>query len=164
MHSDTIRGLVFNVQGFTVHDGPGIRTEFFMKGCPLSCEWCSNPEGMRTYPEPGIYPDKCLGLDDCTRCVRACRTNSILISGSNRVVGINRDTCVHCMGCAHACPSSAIQPWGKYYTVEKAMEIIRRDKVFYERTGGGVTISGGECDCWRCSCTFYQNDRRVRIY
>lgn len=52
MHSDTIRGLVFNVQGFTVHDGPGIRTEFFMKGCPLSCEWCSNPEGMRTYPEP----------------------------------------------------------------------------------------------------------------
>ena len=144
MHSDTIRGLVFNVQGFTVHDGPGIRTEFFMKGCPLSCEWCSNPEGMRTYPEPGIYPDKCLGLDDCTRCVRACRTNSILISGSNRVVGINRDTCAHCMGCAHACPSSAIQPWGEYYTVEKAMEIIRRDKVFYERTGGGGTISGGE--------------------
>lgn len=144
MHSDMIRGLVFNVQGFTVHDGPGIRTEFFMKGCPLSCEWCSNPEGMRAYPEPGVYPDKCLGLNECTRCVRACHTNSLLISTDNRVAGINRDTCAHCMGCAHACPSSAIQPWGEYYTVERAMEIIRRDRLFYERTGGGVTVSGGE--------------------
>lgn len=144
MHSDTIRGLVFNVQGFTVHDGPGIRTEFFMKGCPISCEWCSNPEGMRAYPEPGVYPDKCLGLDNCTRCVRACRTNSLMISAADRIVGINRDTCAHCMGCANACPSSAIQPWGEYYTVEQAMKVIRRDKVFYERSGGGVTISGGE--------------------
>ncbi len=144
MNPETIRGLIFNIQGYTVHDGPGIRTELFMKGCPLSCEWCSNPEGIHTYPEPGIYPDKCLGLKDCTRCVRACKTGALLVSADDRVVAIDRDKCVHCMGCANACPSSAIKPWGIYYTVEEAMEIIRRDRVFYERTGGGVTVSGGE--------------------
>lgn len=144
MANDTVRGLVFNVQGYTVHDGPGIRTEFFMKGCPLSCEWCSNPEGMRPYPEPGVYGDKCLGLDNCTRCIRACKTESLLISETNKVVGIDRNKCVHCISCAKACPSGAIKPWGEYYTVEQAMEVIRRDKVFYDRTGGGVTISGGE--------------------
>lgn len=144
MDVQAVRGLIFNIQGYTVHDGPGIRTEIFMKGCPLSCEWCSNPEGMKTYPEPGVYPDKCLGLEDCGRCVRACKTQSLLVSEENKVVAINRDTCVHCMSCANACPSSAIQAWGKYYTVEEIMEVIRKDAVFYKRTGGGVTISGGE--------------------
>lgn len=144
MKSETIRGLIFNIQGYTVHDGPGIRTELFMKGCPLSCEWCSNPEGLHGYPEPGVYPDKCLGLKDCTRCVRACKTGALLVSGDDRVVAIDRSKCVHCMACARACPSSAIQAWGEYYTVEEAMEIIRRDRIFYERTGGGVTVSGGE--------------------
>ena len=144
MNSGPVRGLIFNIQGYTVHDGPGIRTELFMKGCPLSCEWCSNPEGLHTYPEPGVYPDKCLGLDQCPRCVQACRTQSLLVSADNRIAAIDRKKCVHCMACANACPSSAIQAWGTYYTVEEAMEIIRRDRIFYERTGGGVTISGGE--------------------
>lgn len=144
MSSEMIRGLVFNVQGYTVHDGPGIRTEFFMKGCPLSCEWCSNPEGIHCSPEPGVYADKCLGLDDCTRCIRACKTESLLVASNNHVVGIDRNKCIHCLACARACPSGAIKPWGEYYTVEQAMDFIRRDKAFYDRTGGGVTISGGE--------------------
>lgn len=144
MSSDMIRGLVFNVQGYTVHDGPGIRTEFFMKGCPLSCEWCSNPEGLRSFPEPGVYSDKCLGLNDCTRCIRACKKEALLVSENNQVVGIDRNKCVHCLACANTCPSGAIKPWGQWYTVDEAMEVIRRDTVFYDKTGGGVTISGGE--------------------
>lgn len=126
MHSDTIRGLVFNVQGFTVHDGPGIRTEFFMKGCPLSCEWCSNPEGMRTYPEPGIYPDKCLSLDDCTRCVRACRTNSILISG--------RPGGGHQPG--HLCPLHGLRPCVSLLRYPALGRILHRGKGYGDHTPG----------------------------
>ena len=139
-----LKGLIFNIQGFTVHDGPGIRTEIFMKGCPLHCDWCSNPEGLVNHIQPGVDGDKCIGLKECGLCVKGCPTTSLLVSQDDRVVAINRDTCIHCCKCASVCPSMAIKQWGKYYTVEAVMKEIRKDKPFF-KDDGGITISGGEC-------------------
>ena len=104
------RGLVFNVQGYTVHDGPGIRTEFFLKGCSLACEWCSNPEGIKGYAEPGIDADKCIGLNECGLCLRACKQEALLVAADNTVVAIDRAKCVHCLKCTRMCPPSASSP------------------------------------------------------
>lgn len=138
------KGLIFNIQGYSVHDGPGIRTELFMKGCPLSCEWCSNPEGMRVYPETGVDGSKCIGLDNCQQCLKACKQEALLVSAENKIVAIDRDKCIHCQSCAARCPSGALKPWGIRYSVDEIMERVLKDKVFFDTTGGGVTISGGE--------------------
>ncbi|GHT78243.1 pyruvate formate lyase-activating protein [Actinomycetota bacterium] len=137
-------GLVFNVQNYSVHDGPGIRVEFFMKGCPLHCEWCSNPEGISSKPEPAAYPDKCMGAEECSNCLKACPQAALLLTSDGQMAGIDRKVCVGCLACAKACLTGALTAWGKNYTVEQAMDLIRRDRVFFEKTGGGVTISGGE--------------------
>lgn len=137
-------GLVFNVQSYSVHDGPGIRIEFFMKGCPLACEWCSNPEGISTQPEPGSYPSKCMGIADCGECLKACKQSALLFTQDGTLGAVDRAACVGCLLCTEACLTGALTPWGKTYTVDEAMQLIRRDKPFFERTGGGVTISGGE--------------------
>jgi pyruvate formate lyase activating enzyme len=141
---DTLTGLVFNVQSFSVHDGPGIRVEFFLKGCPLSCEWCSNPEGIQPYPELAVYPAKCMGTTDCGNCLKVCKSSALLFTSEGTLGGIDRDACVRCLDCTRACLTGALTAWGKEYTVEQAMKLIRKDRVFFERTGGGVTVSGGE--------------------
>ncbi len=134
---------IVNVQRFTVHDGPGIRTELFLKGCPLRCEWCSNPETYERFPQVGVFSDKCIG---CGYCVKACieHGKNALIVGENRIAGINRDLCDNCLLCEEECMSGALKIWGKKTTIEEAMDIIRRDRDFYDRSGGGVTLSGGE--------------------
>ncbi|MDR2197464.1 MAG: glycyl-radical enzyme activating protein [Coriobacteriales bacterium] len=137
-------GLVFNVQNYSVHDGPGIRVEFFMKGCPLSCEWCSNPEGISPAPEPAAYPDKCMGMAECGNCLKVCPSGALLFTADGFMGGIDRTACIACLACTKACLTGALTAWGKRYTVAEAMDIIRRDRVFFEKTGGGVTISGGE--------------------
>jgi len=139
-----VTGLVFNVQNYSVHDGPGIRVEFFMKGCPLRCEWCSNPEGISARPQPGVYPAKCLGLADCGECLKVCPQEARLFAPDGRLGGIDRKRCNGCLECARVCLTGATAAWGKRYTVEQAMDAIRRDRPFFERSGGGVTISGGE--------------------
>ena len=138
------RGVIFNVQHFTVHDGPGIRTELFMKGCSLHCRWCSNPEGIRSVREVGIYPDKCIGLDKCGACTRTCKNGVAFLAWEDRVVSIDRDKCRGCMQCTEACPGGALKAWGKLYTVEQALELVMKDEKFYRQSGGGVTVSGGE--------------------
>ena len=134
---------VANVQRFTIHDGPGIRTELFLKGCSLRCEWCSNPETYESYPQVGVFKDKCIG---CGYCLKACAEHgrNALLIGENRIAGINRSLCDNCLLCEDECLSGALTIWGKKMTVEKAMDVIRRDKNFYENSGGGVTLSGGE--------------------
>jgi pyruvate formate lyase activating enzyme len=139
-----LRGLAFNVQNYSVHDGPGIRVEFFMKGCPLRCEWCSNPEGISPYPEPGSYPDKCMGATECGRCLAACKQKALLFTPEGTLGAIDRDVCIRCLACTRACLTGALSAWGQYYGVGEALDIIRKDRVFFERTGGGVTVSGGE--------------------
>ena len=134
---------VVNVQRYTVHDGPGIRTELFLKGCPLRCQWCSNPETYERFPQVGVHPDKCIG---CGYCLKACAEHgkNALLIGTNSVVGINRDLCDNCLLCEDECMSGCLTTWGKKMTVDEAMDAIRRDRIYYDRSGGGVTLSGGE--------------------
>lgn len=138
------QGIVFNIQRFTIHDGPGIRTELFLKGCPLSCEWCSNPESWMHSMQVGIYASKCISQDKCGSCKAVCPIEGALQFEDGKIKAVNRSTCTNCMKCQEACPSDAIKAWGVQMTVEECMEIILKDRGYYERSGGGVTVSGGD--------------------
>lgn len=137
---------VFNIQRFTVHDGPGIRTEFFLKGCTLRCRWCGNPESYIKKPQIGIFSNKCIGTEGCSDCITACPEGNeeMFVISENKIIGIDRDKCTNCTKCYDACPSDAMKLWGKEMDVSEAMEIISKDKSFYKENNGGVTISGGE--------------------
>ena len=134
---------VVNVQRFTIHDGPGIRTELFLKGCSLRCQWCSNPETYEPFPQVGVFPKKCIG---CGYCLKACAAHghNALLTGENGITGIDRSRCDNCLLCEAECMSGALSVWGKKMTADDAMDVIRRDREFYDRSGGGVTLSGGE--------------------
>ncbi len=134
---------VANVQRFTVHDGPGIRTELFLKGCPLRCKWCSNPETYERAPQVGVHPEKCIG---CGYCLKACARHgkNALLIGENHIVGIDRTLCDNCLLCEEECMSGALTIWGQKMTVSGALDVILKDRNFYEKSGGGMTLSGGE--------------------
>ena len=138
-----MKGNVFNIQRFTIHDGPGLRTEFFLKGCPLRCVWCSNPESQNPHIEVGVYRKKCIGYKKCGACAEACHTASLRFY-RNKIAYIDYSTCLSCLSCYNECPSDALKQWGKWMTVEECMKVARSDKGFYERSGGGVTVSGGD--------------------
>lgn len=135
----TGKGLVFNIQRFSVHDGPGIRTTVFIKECPLRCEWCSNPESQAPYPEIICLDRNCIR---CGKCVEACPQHAITLRESGKE--IDREKCDRCLLCAQACPSGAIQTVGKYMDIAEVMEEVTKDELFYRNSGGGVTVSGGE--------------------
>lgn len=137
-------GIVFHVQRFTLHDGPGLRTELFLKGCPLRCRWCGNPESWETHIQPGVYASKCITRAKCGMCAEACPVQDALVFTRGKLTGMNRAACTNCMACAGACPADAVKQWGTVMTVEECMAIIRRDAGYYARSGGGVTVSGGE--------------------
>ena len=137
------QGIIFNIQRYTINDGPGIRTEIFMKGCPLKCRWCSNPESQRAAIEPGVYSSKCISEDKCGLCITACRQQALLFAGGS-IAGIDRSRCIGCMKCAAACPSEAVRAWGEKMSLDEVMAVIEKDRAFYEKSGGGVTVSGGE--------------------
>jgi len=132
-------GVVFNIQRFSLHDGPGIRTTVFLKGCPLRCAWCSNPESLRTHPEIITRDVKCI---TCGRCVEACPGQAMTIVENTRV--IQWEKCNRLMKCAEVCPSGAIEAAGKTMTVAEVMDTVARDVGYYRRTDGGMTLSGGE--------------------
>ena len=138
------QGIVFNIQRFTIHDGPGLRTELFLKGCPLRCRWCSNPDSWLPQIQLGVYKTKCIGKNKCGACLDVCPVPDTLQFYRGKLVGIDRDKCTNCMACYDECPSDAIKQWGKAMSVEECMKEIMRDVGYYERSGGGVTVSGGD--------------------
>lgn len=140
----TQQGIIFNIQRFTIHDGPGLRTELFLKGCPLRCQWCSNPESWTTYMQVGVYKAKCISHNKCGACEEACPEEGVLNFYRGKLTAIDRSKCTNCLKCYDSCPSDAIKQWGKSMSVEECMKEIRKDKGYYERSGGGVTVSGGD--------------------
>ena len=140
-------GLIYNIQKYTIHDGPGIRTEIFMKGCPMNCIWCSNPESQNPLPEIGVYKSKCISKEKCGSCIDACprKNSSPLVFENGFIHSVNTDDeCRKCLICVDECPGRAIMLWGKKMTIPELMNIIEEDRSFYERSGGGVTLNGGE--------------------
>lgn len=131
-------GVVFDLKRYAIHDGPGIRTTVFLKGCPLDCPWCHNPEGKRPEPEHMWWESRCLG---CGSCEEACPEDAISMAGSFEV---DAEKCTMCGACAEACVADALVVVGREATVEEVMEVVCKDAVFYEESGGGVTFSGGE--------------------
>ncbi len=138
------KGLVFNIQKYSVHDGPGIRTIVFLKGCPLSCRWCSNPESQRLEPELAFNPGRCLTFSKCTRCLQACLRGAIIREADDSL-RIDRTLCDGCpKNCAQACPSQGLIVYGEERSVDDVLKVVEQDAAFYTRSSGGMTLSGGE--------------------
>lgn len=132
-------GIVFDVKRFSIHDGPGIRTTVFLKGCPLSCSWCHNPEGQAPGQELVLRPDRCIG---CGTCVEVCERGAIL--WEEDAVVTQRERCQACGTCVEVCYAEARELVGRPMSVTEVLAEIERDSVFYDESGGGVTFSGGE--------------------
>ena len=130
--------LISNIQGYSIHDGPGIRTVVFLKGCPLRCRWCANPENLEDRVRVGFLANLC---QHCARCAKVCPQGAILPDAERR---IDRNRCDDCALCVEACFYGALVRYGKRMTVEEVFDQVRRDKIFYDSSGGGVTVSGGE--------------------
>ena len=143
-YDKTSDGYVFNIQHFSVHDGPGIRTIVFLKGCPLRCQWCSNPESHQISPSLAYNSSRCIGADECDYCIAACPQKAISICTEDKKAKINWDLCVNCTQCASVCPSLALNVYGKLMNVKEVIDIVEGDSVFYSDSGGGITLSGGE--------------------
>ena len=133
-------GRIFEIKRFAVHDGPGIRTTIFFKGCPLRCLWCHNPEGLDNKPEIALLERKCIG---CGSCFEVC-PNGVHERSANGEHLIHRSRCTGCNACIDACLPGALKWYGKEYTAEELFEIVLKDSGFYSESGGGVTCSGGE--------------------
>ena len=132
-------GLISNIQKFSTHDGPGIRTTVFMKGCPLRCAWCHNPETQTSGPEIVWFEDRCIG---CMTCIDACPKGALTKGGAG--IRIDSEKCDHCGKCAEACPSLALERLGREMSVAELMKEVAKDEPFYDQSHGGVTLSGGE--------------------
>lgn len=132
-------GLIFDIKHFAVHDGPGIRTTVFVKGCPLRCLWCHNPESLTSKPQLMYTPSKCI---ECGYCMKVCGQGAHIIVNGKHEVDWSR--CEACGKCAEECYSGALELVGREVSVEEVMEEVLKDKVFYENSKGGLTISGGE--------------------
>ena len=129
-------GIIFDVQRFSLHDGPGIRTTVFFKGCPMRCDWCSNPESQRPEPEFMFSPERCIG---CVSCVGACP-----IGTPYSTEGFRPEKCVSCLSCTDICPTEALVRKGTPRTADDLLREVLRDRLVFENSGGGVTVSGGE--------------------
>lgn len=134
-----ITGIVFNIQRYSVQDGPGIRTTVFVKGCPLSCRWCSNPESQNPKPEIAHRDSVC---NQCGDCISTCGPGAISIA--KKGIAINRKLCTNCGKCIEICIPGALQMYGETMTVTAVFEKVMKDEEFYRNSDGGVTVSGGE--------------------
>lgn len=131
-------GVVFDIQRFSLNDGPGIRSIVFLKGCPLSCLWCCNPESQRMAPDVMFDAEKCIG---CGKCAEVCSHGAI---GHENLHRIDRTKCVGCGECVAICPGGALTLKGEQMSIGEIIQVVKRDSNYFRKSGGGVTISGGE--------------------
>jgi pyruvate formate lyase activating enzyme len=136
---DLQNAVIANIQGFSIHDGPGIRTVVFFKGCPLSCQWCANPECLSGKPQMGFIENLCA---DCGNCLAVCTNNAIRREEDEHRIDYTR--CRSCGNCRDQCYYGALVRYGESMTLAEVWDAVRRDKMFYDESGGGVTVSGGE--------------------
>lgn len=134
-----MKGTIFNIKRYSIHDGPGIRTTVFLKGCPLNCIWCHNPEGIESGTSFFYDAKKCL---KCRSCVQSCPNGCISLYEST--IKINFDRCTHCDACVKACPANALTKNGICYSSDELFGMIKKDIPFFDESGGGITFSGGE--------------------
>ncbi len=134
-----VKGITFNVQLFSTEDGPGIRSTVFLKGCPLRCIWCHNPEGIERDPQLLWYAERCIGAREC---IEACQQDALTLTPQGMV--IDRERCNCCGRCVEACPAAALDLIGKSWGADELLAEVERDRIFYDKSKGGVTISGGE--------------------
>ncbi len=134
-----VTGSVFDIRRFAIHDGPGIRTTVFLKGCPLLCAWCHNPEGLADEPEPVLRAGRCLR---CGACVDACDHGAV--TWQEESPATDRQLCVRCGDCVDSCPTGAREIAGRTMTVDDVLAEVERDRPFYLESQGGMTVSGGE--------------------
>jgi len=148
-----LTGKVYDIQGFSVQDGPGIRTTIFMKGCPLRCPWCHSPESQQFHAQLSWISTRCVGIEECGKCLDVCSKQAIApgktIPNPSTLepvhhIQINRNICDNCGECAAVCYRDALYICGTDYTVEELLDRVLKDRPFYDQSGGGVTISGGE--------------------
>jgi pyruvate formate lyase activating enzyme len=134
------KGIIFDIKKFSIHDGPGIRSTVFFKGCPLRCLWCHNPEGISPTQEIMVFAQRCLA--GCRACVGLCPQKAL--AKDKEAIALNRGLCNVCGLCAAACPAEALQMAGRSVSVEQVISELAKDAIFYQGSGGGVTFSGGE--------------------
>ena len=134
------KGLIFDIRKYSIHDGPGVRTTVFFKGCPLACRWCCNPESQGARPELVWVRERCLG---CNLCLAACPRDA-LQTGAGGAKEIDRQRCDGCGRCAEGCPGDALNLIGRWATAEEILAEVTRDALYFEASGGGLTLSGGE--------------------
>ena len=139
LHSTTLTGTIFDIQRASLHDGPGIRTAVFLKGCALRCAWCHNPESQSKMKEISFRPDSCAL---CGECVKTCQHGAHQIVETVHIY--DRSLCEKCGDCVETCLYEALKLAGQEQTVEEVMAVVLRDRPFYEQSGGGLTITGGE--------------------
>ena len=135
------KGVIFDIKKYAIHDGPGIRTTVFFKGCPLNCWWCHNPEGLAMSAQVIYRRDRCIG---CGECINICPEGALTFSPSGVGVITDQSKCTHCGICADTCPAEAREFIGKVVSVDEVVGEIKKDILFYDESGGGVTFSGGE--------------------
>jgi pyruvate formate lyase activating enzyme len=139
-NKSNLEGLIFDIRRYSLHDGPGLRTTVFFKGCPLNCLWCCNPESQAGRPELTWLRERCLG---CDRCRTVCPADALRTAGDGAKV-VDPARCDSCGQCAEECPGEALNLIGRWVTVEEVLAEALRDALYFEASGGGLTLSGGE--------------------